>query len=226
MKNKKTVFVKTIDWIGLYALKGLFFLAPFVVTYWALDKLARFILKEIEILLIGVPHKEIISNNWWYALAFGIALFVACLFGFIASRTILGRNVNDWSDKTMKKVKGVGQLYAIANDFIKQFEEKNGAIGKPVIIPTSNPYMLQVGHIMSNEKILLHSPALKRDVVHCSVIFKSAYGIFSGSVFLIPEELINEHESHYTCNITPEEASLFVFSGGTKIPQAFIKEAA
>ncbi len=226
MKNKKTVFVKTIDWIGLYALKGLFFLAPFVVTYWALDKLARFILKEIEILLIGVPHKEIISNNWWYALAFGIALFVACLFGFIASRTILGRNVNDWSDKTMKKVKGVGQLYAIANDFIKQFEEKNGAIGKPVIIPTSNPYMLQIGHIMSNEEIFLHSPALGRDVVHCSVIFKSAYGVFSGSVFLIPKELIQEHESHYTCSITPEEASLFVFSGGTKVPEAFIKEAA
>lgn len=225
MKNKNAI-TKIIDWIGLYALKGIFFLAPFVVTYWALDKLARFILKEIEKLLIGVPHKEIVSNNWWYVLALAIALSIACLFGFIAGKTILGRNVNDWSDKTMKKIKGVGQLYAIANDFIKQFEEKNGAIGKPVIIPTSNPYMLQVGHIMSNEEILLHNPALKRNVVHSSVIFKSAYGVFSGSVFLIPKELLDEHESHYTCNISPEEASLFVFSGGTKIPEAFCKKEA
>ncbi len=224
MKAVKIRLGQLLSFIFKNVWTGILFAAPFVVTIWAVNMLSILILNKLEILLPGVTHEQIVKNPLWSLLSFGIALTLTFILGAISKRTFLGKTVNQWSDKSIKKIPVLGSLYGFANDMIQQIEKGTNTSGKPIIMPCLNEDFPQVGHIMNNEKIMLYSKKLGREVPHCSVLFKSAYGLFTGTVFLVPEEMIVEYEKYSVCDICAEDAIKFNLLGGSFIPKSFKRE--
>jgi uncharacterized membrane protein len=224
MKAVKLQLGKVFGYIFKNVWTGILFAAPFVITAVAVNMLAILILNELDRFVPGVTHEEIVKNPLWRLLAFGIALLITFILGVISQKTFMGKTLNQWSDTTIKKIPVIGSLYGFANDLIQQIEKGATTSGKPIIMPCLNDNFPQVGHIMNSEKIMLYNKKLGKEVPHCPVLFKSAYGFFTGTVFFVPQEMIVEHEKYSVCDICAEDAIKFNLLGGSFIPKSFKRE--
>lgn len=210
-------------------LAGLFIIAPVAIFAYVLYKLYWFIWENVEFVLFFVPNEQINKNpEIWHFIAAVGTFFILWFLGWTRDKKILNKTSDQWLDYIGYWIPSLGYIYRLIDKAINSFRKdktKNGTTkkGKVVILPSSgNEMFMQVGNIMSDDKIYCFNYFFKKKMFHNVVNFQPAFNVAGGSTYLIPEIVIKECESHIQIEIPAGDSYQLNVTGGKVVPDCFV----
>jgi len=177
--------------IGVF-LKGLFVLAPIVLTFYILYKM---------FLMTDGLFKGLLEKAGLYFPGLGVIVTLGVIFlvGLIASNWVTSKLLN-YLDKLLIKVPLLGSIYGIIKDTVNSFSGDKKGFSRLVLVNMSNDLKL-LGFLTNDEE----STFIPKGYV---AVYLMQSMQWAGNLILVPKDQVQ------LINVSSEEALKFIASAG------------